>query len=405
MMAKPRFAIALILSLVLSAAVCREAAAAVFLLGGGGRVEGELVNPKQVPRQTYVIRTPGGGQITLRRSQVKQILRFPPGTLEYELIRPSYDDTVEAQWALAEWCRERRLLKQRKTHLQRVIQLDPDHARARAVMGFRRKDGRWIASDALMQQRGLVHTLHGWQLPQEVAMEQADKQTAEAQAGWTRKVNMWRKWLGGKRDGEARGNLLAIADPFAAKVLIAALKDDDRPHERALYIEALAQIGTPEAVKALTLCSLQDPVSEVRLTCLDYLQKAQDPGVVTYFVRELRSKDNIMVNRAAIALRHLKNPAAVGPLIDALVTTHKYKIIQGGSPGSISPTFGRGPGGGGGGLSMGGKPKIIERHIPNQAVLDALVTLTGMNFRFNEPAWKSWYVAQNRVDGFNLRRD
>jgi len=103
----------------------------------------------------------------------------------------------------------------------------------------------------------------------------------------------------------------------------------------------------------------------------------------------------------------MKDPTSILPLIGALVTVHKYQVTQGGGPGSISPTFGMGPGGGAGpsGLSIGGRPKIIQRDIPNRAVLDTLVSLTGRNYQYDEAAWKEWYASQTRVEHVNLRRD
>ncbi len=55
------------------------------------------------------------------------------------------------------------------------------------------------------------------------------------------------------------------------------------------------------------------------------------PAVATY-VQVLKDKDNVVVNRAAVALGELGNREAVGPLIDALVTTHTFKV-QKGQPG------------------------------------------------------------------------
>jgi hypothetical protein len=122
---------------------------------------------------------------------------------------------------------------------------------------------------------------------------------------------------------------------------------------------------------------------------------------VAYFVKELRSKDNAVVNRAARGLQRMKDRSAVGPLIDALVTTHKIKVA--GNPGNISTTFGSG---GGGGLSAGGGgPKIYTVHTSNQAALDALIALTGTNFNFDKQAWKYWFATQKRPDGVQGRRN
>ena len=110
--------------IVLALALCSVAEADVFVLANGGRVVGELLNPSQVPpRETYTIETPAGCRVTLSRSQVKERLRPRPAEIEYEKTRPRYPDTVEGQWALAEWCRENTLLSRRKIHLERIIEL------------------------------------------------------------------------------------------------------------------------------------------------------------------------------------------------------------------------------------------------------------------------------------------
>jgi hypothetical protein len=103
-----------------------------------------------------------------------------------------------------------------------------------------------------------------------------------------------------------------------------------------------------------------------------------------------------------VALKEMGDPTAVGDLIDALVTTHKYKL-PGGNPGQISTTFTpNGPGG----LSVGGnRPTIVSRQLSNRPVLEALVSLTGVNFGFDKGKWKAWYAAQHRQPGMDARRD
>ena len=93
-----------------------------------------------------------------------------------------------------------------------------------------------------------------------------------------------------------------------------------------LYVEALAKIETPTAHRGAGRGVVEDPVEEVRLTCLDHLEKTKSPEVVGYFVGKLKDKDNHLVNRAGVALARMKDPTATGPLIDALVTTHKFKL-------------------------------------------------------------------------------
>jgi hypothetical protein len=386
--------------------VAPAVSAEVFVLVGGGRLVGELVNRHEVPRRTYVIRTADGATVTLDAPQVQKMLPQRPEEAEYDRIRPTYPDTAAAQWELAEWCRQHKLLAQREVHLSRVIELDPEHVEARRALGYTRVDGQWTTQDELMTKRGYVRYKGSWKTRQEVELLKNKRALEAAQQEWFQNLKRWRGWLGTDRDEQARDNIQAIADPAATKALTMGLRDDANPGVRLLMIGALAKIDTPDAAKALAIASLFDPVEEVRLTCLDHLQTKKRPEVVAYYIGKLRDKDNGVVNLAGFALGRMKDPSAVGPLIDALITVHKFKIEKPGGDQSMSSTFGGGPGQRGTGLSAGGRPTIISKSINNQAVLDALAALTGKNFSFDKHAWKYWFAAQkNPPDVINGRRD
>ncbi len=389
------------------AAACPAAARSeVFVLHNGGRVEGELLNPDQSPRKEYVVRLAGGGQVTFDAAMVEQKLYQDPAEIEYEKIKPGYPDTVEGQWALAEWCLNNHLVPQRKVHLGRIIQLDPNHAEARRALGFSQINGEWKTQEEVMISRGYRMYKGRWRLPQEIdLMEKKDKEeTAERE--WFAKVRMWRGWLGTSKDGQARKNFASIDDPSAVRALTTNLENEGAEDVRKLYIEVLARINTADAVTALAERSMVDPVQEVRLTCLDYLKKERRPGVVAYYVGKLKSKDNLVIRRAAVGLAHMDDPSAIGPLIDALVTVHSFKVT---TP-TFNNSFGTGPGGsglpGGGGFGFGGGPKIVKRTYYNQEVRDALVSITkGVNYDFNVGAWKAWYSQQKKRGALDARRD
>jgi hypothetical protein len=398
--------------LMLSAAA-RPVPADVFVLAGGGRVIGELVNRNESPRQRYVVQIADGVRVTLAAAQVQQVLRLRPEEAEYERIRPTYPDTAAAQWELAQWCREHKLPKQRETHLQRVIELDPNHAEARRALGYGQLDGKWVTREEVMKQRGYVRYKGQWKLPQEKELMEKKHEQEAAQQEWFQKLKRWRGWLGTDRDQQARDSIRDISDPVAVKALVAGLRDDAIPAEvRVLYTDSLAKIDTPEAATALAIGSIYDPVEEVRLTCLDRLQTKSRPGVVGYYVSKLKDKDNAVINRAAFGLGRMKDPSAIGPLIDALVTVHKFKVAKPGGDNATTSTFGTGPGGRGapgggmGGMSVGGGPTIVRQLISNQTVLDALIALTGQNFIFDKQAWKYWLAAQKKpAEAIDARRN
>ncbi len=226
-----------------------------------------------------------------------------------------------------------------------------------------------------------------------------------AQQEWFLKVKQWRLWLGTKRDEDAREKFRSIDDPMAVKPLAEALHDKQSDQQtRLLLIDVLAKIDSSEAARVLAEASLFDPADEVRLVCLDLLQAKKRPDATAYYVGKLKDKksDNALVNLAGFALGRMKDPAAVGPLIDALITVHKFKIDNPGGDNATSAGFSKG----GGGMSVGSKPSFERRPVRNQSVLDALVSLTGKNFDFDQKAWKHWYAEQKKAPkSLDTRRD
>lgn len=396
--------LALLLALVPFTGVYGE----VFVMDNGGRIEGELLNPNQSPREAYSVRTSAGAVITLSRDQVKQILRPRPEELQYEKIRPRYPDTIDAQWDLAEWCRENNLRQQREQHLRRILELDPDHEKARRGLGYDQFEGRWMTQEDVMLARGYQRHNNRWMLPQEIQLLEENRKIELGEKQWMQKLDRWLSATDGEEGRQAYQAIAAIKDPLAVKALARALvgegRDalrDPRDPVRILIIEVLAKIGTVKAAQALATSAIEDPIEEVRLTSLDYLKQQDNPAAVDHFIGRLKSKDNIEVHRAATALKAMNNPAAIAPLIDALSTRHKYKIGTG-SGGDISTTF---TPGGGGGMSMGGnRVKIVEQDVLNRPVLEALVSLTGMNFSFDKQKWRAWYASQLRQPGMDTRR-
>lgn len=377
-----------------------SARADVFVLSSGGRVEGQLRNPDQTPRTTYEILTAGGVEITLARTQVQR-LTIRAERREYERTWPRFADTVDDQWALADWCRQRHLSDQSQRHMQRVLELDPDHEQARHGLGFYRRQGQWTRRKDERAAMGYVAYKGEWMLPQKVQLIEEKERITDAQNEWTKKLKRWRGWLDDGRAVTAREEILQIDDPLAVGPLARALKDEPVDQIRILYIRALAHVGAPSAIKLLAAWSLEDPIEEVRLTCLDQLTMQRD--AVDYYIIALRHSDNYVINRAGFALGRLQEPTAIGPLIDALVTVHKMRI-KGRPAGSMSPSFGSdgsiGFGAGGGG------DKVVSMPYQNREVLAALITLAdGPNYSYNKASWKEWYARTRRSHAIGGRRD
>ena len=294
---------------------------------------------------------------------------------------------------------------ERETHLKRIIELDPNQIDARRALGYVQIDGKWVTHDQSMLDQGYVLYKGHWILPQKKELMESKAKLDAARQEWFQNIKRWRSWLGTERDEQAREKFQNITDPMAVKALLPALRDDKSVPCRLVYVESLAKIDTSEAAMGLAVAAIEDPAEEVREACLDRLQGQKRPDVVGYFVGKLRAKDNPTVNLAGFALGRMKDPSSVGPLIDALVTIHKFKIPKAGGDNAMSTTFGGGAGAKGTGMSMGGGPTIISKQFANQAVLDALTAITGVNFVFDQAAWRHWRAAQKPPQQIDGRRD
>ena len=375
-----------------------------FVLQSGGRIEGEIVNPKQSPRENYVIKTASGGKVTLAKGQIKEIIRQTDAEAEYEKMRPQFADTVEGQFAAAEWCRDHGLGRLRDKHLERVIELDPAHKEAhRLLHHVKDEQGRWKDMKQFWEDQGYVFYQGDWVTPQEVELKERSRTTELGAKEWRRRLKLWHGWLGTDRAEEALANINQIDDPFAVPALTECLGKEAPVSLRKRYIEALARIGSPGAWQVLCQFSLADENEEVRLTCLDYLDDKPSPAIVDYFIQRLKAKENSIVNRAADGLLRMNDRRAIGPLIDALVTSHK-RMIPANQMGNTNAAFG-GPAPGG--FSFGTpQAKVVSEFYKNGNVLEALVHLTGgTNFGYEVDAWKAWRASQKKAQSLNARRD
>ena len=162
--------------LALAAVVLPTARGEIIVLKSGGRIMGEVVD-RQGSRDTVTLKTPSGAQVTLAKSEIEQWIHQRPGELEYEQTHWRYADTVEGQWALAEWCRQRSLSAQREKHLRRIIAMEPNHQKARLALGYVQIGGQWTTREEVLRKQGMQYYKGRWRLPQEIELEEEKRKT------------------------------------------------------------------------------------------------------------------------------------------------------------------------------------------------------------------------------------
>lgn len=403
-----------------------SAPADVVRLKNGGEVRGVVDAASRDPNAPQVtIDTLTGGRIVLDRSDVEFVTPRSLEIEEYETRARGVADTVEAHLALAEWCRERRLLPQRAEQLEAVLDLEPDHAEVRRILGHVRHNGEWMTRDEMMQARGYVKHKGKYVTRQELDLLEKSQAEREAEQAWFPKVRMWFGWATGgnvSRAGEGLDNLQAIQDPDAVPALVNFMGEHDSDEVRLTLTRILGRLPGPKPVQPLVNKSLHDADDDVRTAARAGIQADQFETALAYYVPELKNNSNQVVQRAAAAIGEFGDINAVPYLIEALVTSHRWKIQvrantsvavgttpdgQVGVPNSLNGVIppevemlartGQLPYG-----AIVLPPNAIRRtrtvtikgDVKNEAVLAALQKLTGEDFGFSEHDWRLWWTTR-----------
>ena len=395
-------------------------------LATGGEIRGELsADSKGKKRPELVtVRTLSGATVVVENSQIESITPRRLLLEEYESLLRATPDALEAQWGLAEWCRQKLLHKEREFHLRRVIAHDPEHAAARRGLGHVRdkKTGEWTTQDELMAARGYVKHKGKYVLPQQLDLIHEDERISEAEKGWFKKVRMWHSWLNGSRPdrrSEALAQLKAINDSAAIPAMSRTFKDEPDDEQRVLYVDVISGISGERPIASLVSQSLWDESREVRESSIAGLLSRDATKIIPLYIRALKNRANVVVNRAGAALEKIGTDANIPQLIDALVTKHVYVTMIAEAPVSVN-VDGSTPAGNNaqqllppqvqGMLATGQLPYGVgviaptpparirevsyEKDEMNEDVLAALYKLSGENFGFDKLAWKRWYNAR-----------
>lgn len=389
-------------------------AADVVVLKTGGRIEGEIANPDRARTDPLSIVASSGLKLVFGAAQVKQVIDGRKNDLqqEYQDLLPTIANTAEGHFEMAAWCLEAGLGVQRKFHLEEVIRLDPDHEAARRMLGHTRIDDEWMRPGEWEKKRGLVYFQSQWRLPQEVEIFKREQARQEAVLKWRVDVRRWLGWIedGGKKAPDGYDNIKAIRDEAAAPVLVEILVDDSRPRSlRLLALDLLSRMPSHYTASSLVNLAMKDKDDEVRDKALEELRRQGSTLALHSFIKDLKSKDNKVVRRAARCLGILGDVEATVPLIDALVTPHKFAITTGGTPGQIGAGFGGptdGSGGGLGSFNFGNpKPQLKTFKLQNETALAALTSMhPGINFGYDQKKWKAWVIESKTSADIDLRR-
>ncbi|MCH7988122.1 MAG: HEAT repeat domain-containing protein [Planctomycetes bacterium] len=416
--------VSVIVALMLSAG-SSSVSADVIRLKNGGEVRGHIDrNTLRSDSKSFTIETLSGAIVIVDRKHLKFIVRRPLLVEEYETRAKLTADTVEAHWELAEWCTKNRLAEQHRECLQRIVDLEPENEKARLALGFTKYNGTWMTKDGIKRTQGFVRYKGRYITTQEHTLFMKSDAQRELEREWHKTIRLWKAWLNGKspeRRNDGLAELRNIMEPAAVPALMRYFQDSSQD-QRLMYVSILSQIPGPRPVAALVEQSLKDSDHVIRDWALDAIQPRQFATAASHYLNNLKSDRNTIIGRAAVGLAKVGDGEAVPGLIDALVTTHYFRVkvpdrsntysfaADGSGTGSrrsplppdieaklrtgqlpygvilLPPSF---PG--------GQKMRVVrvKRTYQNSEVLAALKKLTGQSFGYDKRTWRLWLAAKS----------
>jgi hypothetical protein len=365
--------------------LCRVAGGDVFHLRSGGTLRGTWLNRDDAWAREYEIATPEGLTLRVAAADVATRERETPAKVEYERRAPHVAHTVEAQWELAQWCAEQGLKTERIAHLQNIIALEPNHARARLALGDVQINGQWQTSAEHHAEHGYQRLAGKWRTAPDVALANEAAQREKTEREWIMKLRRWRADLQTDKAAAAREQFQQLADPLALSALERLLRDEREPRLMPLYYDVLVRMNTAASHRLLLEVTLAAASPALFWEGFERLRKVPPQVLERPLLEALRSSDGLVIDRAAYVVGKTQSARLASPLIEALVTVQR--VATGQQAGQTTSSFGSD---GSIGLSRGG-PAVIEVPVQHPPVLEALVALTGQNFGYDQRSWRLWY--------------
>lgn len=398
-------------------------------LKNGGEIRGTLLPlNKSGSDKIRRMNTLTGGSIAIDFEQIEFVTNRPLSIEDYETKSKEIADTVEAHLKLAEWCSQNHLRAQRKQEMKHIIRLDPDHAKARASLGYTKRDGEWMTRDEAMRKNGYIKYKGRYVSSAELELLEKNEADLAEERKWIKKVKLWLVWVSSNDQSqylEGLENFQSVTDPHAVAALARLMGKHNNTNVRSLLVSTLANITGDKPLRPLAELVLTDPDKSIRIFALEVLSKRNARKAIAFFIEALKNKSNIIVQRAGAGLEMIGDQSVVPELVSALITRHTYRVRVPDTTSTYSystnGTFGNSgvvlPPEIEAGLLSGRYPngvivlpsqqrKVVMRTVSikhyhqNEAVLLALQKITKQNFGYNERTWRLWWASEQNKTGF-----
>ncbi|MCX7704112.1 MAG: hypothetical protein N2234_08475 [Planctomycetota bacterium] len=169
----------------------------IVYLESGGFVEGKIVEEDD---DRIVIESKIGGRVELRKERIARIDRGTNEEIFKKRLEELKPDDIEGHFELGLWAKHMGLINKAKERFRYVLEKFPDHEFARAEMGYRKLQGKWVSEEEYYTAQGYVQYEGEW-----VKKEDAEKMRAGfVQWGdeWVKKEDLEKIKAGYRRLGD-----------------------------------------------------------------------------------------------------------------------------------------------------------------------------------------------------------
>jgi len=385
-------------------------------LKSGRTLTGEVTEGKAQKGGAYILLTTETGAVYKldKGDIVKSVLKRDPSEMEYKSQLKFVRDIATDHIKLAKWCEDQdrgktRFKEQIRWHYENVVRLDPDHANARKKLGYMKlDDGSWVAQAEFKSRQGYVKVRRDWVAELSKKVKAADDEWDAKLGAKKKEFNMWIREV---KRGNVQPRVLAnLCDPSTIELVYESAKNAQFNVELCrIHLDAIASVGNSTATIKLAHFAIQATNQDIREHAVSLLASDQinNFDAIAFLKQGLRAQNRWYVLNAAFAISEVaasdeySREVAIVPLIDSLVTSHEQKINGALAPGRMNTTFGNG----GTSFQTGGGPQTQMKEYSNQPSLDALRRLFEADFKFDERAWRNWYIENYTLPDISVRAD
>ncbi|MCE9634857.1 MAG: hypothetical protein K8T90_04055 [Planctomycetes bacterium] len=154
------------------------------LLANGNKLEGKARRDGE-----FVVIETATGTMRLDAKDVKSITVAPTKEDVYrEQLAKAAPKDAAGHVAMADWARDHGMPTFETKHLKAAIDSDPDHAAARARLGFIRYEDRWVTDEEYHLARGFVRVGGAWVSKDEILRRESERRAKEMAAAHVKRI-------------------------------------------------------------------------------------------------------------------------------------------------------------------------------------------------------------------------